>query len=319
MRPLVLFYILVFYVILQFSWWAYLMVQLNVEVYDHKVEMVELKQQYPIEKAKEKDILRKKLNERWTMIAGEGAVFLTLLVVGIGVVRRAFRKESFLAKQQRNFLLSITHEFKSPLAGIKLSLQTLRKYDLEREQKEGLIHRSLNETERINNLIENALMAAQIEGHSIELHKEEFDLSELLQKTIHDKADHYRLTHEITAEIPENVMMQGDALAIVSMVVNLLENAEKYSPENSKTHVELVNRDKHIVIRVSDNGIGITDEEKEHVFEMFYRVGNEDVRRTKGTGLGLYIVKQVAALHNGKVFVKDNVPQGTVFEVIFQK
>src|SRR3954463_3166204 len=104
MRPLVLFYILVFYVILQFSWWAYLMVQLNVEVYDHKVEMVELKQQYPIEKAKEKDILRKKLNERWTMIAGEGAVFLTLLVVGIGVVRRAFRKESFLAKQQRNFL-----------------------------------------------------------------------------------------------------------------------------------------------------------------------------------------------------------------------
>ena len=319
MRPLVMFYLLVLYVLLQFSWWAYLMVKLNVEVFEHKIEMVELKQAYPIEKAKQKDELQKKLNERWTMIAGEGAVFLTLLVVGINMVRRAFRKEALLAKQQKNFLLSITHEFKSPLAGIKLSLQTLRKHSLEGEQKEALIHRSLNETERINNLIENSLLAAQIEGHSIELQREEFNLSELLENTIHDKAEQFRLVHEITSEIPENVMMTGDALAISSMVLNLVENAEKYSPENSKTHVELVNRDKHIVIRVSDNGIGISDEEKEHVFDMFYRVGNEDVRRTKGTGLGLYIVKQVALLHNGKVFVKDNKPQGTVFEVIFQK
>jgi signal transduction histidine kinase len=304
---------------LQFSWWAFLLVQLNQEVFEHKIEMVELKKSYPLEKAKEKDVLMTKLHERWTMVASEGAVFLTLLVIGINMTRRAFKKETLLVKQQKNFLLSVTHEFKSPLAGIKLSLQTLRKHDLDKEKKEGLISRSLNETERIHNLIENALMAAQIEGHSIELQKDEFDLSELIKKTIADKSEAYHLTHEITSSIAENVTMTGDALAIGSMILNLIENAEKYSSSNSRTHVELINRDRHIVMRVSDTGIGIPDEEKENIFDMFYRVGNEEMRKSKGTGLGLYIVKNVAALHNGKVFVKDNNPQGTIFEVIFQK
>ncbi|MEO5572006.1 MAG: HAMP domain-containing sensor histidine kinase [Bacteroidia bacterium] len=319
MKPLVIFYALVIYVMLQFSWWAFLLVQLNQEVYEHKMEMVELKHTYNTEKNEQHNSLLKKLHERWLMVAGEGTVFLALLVFGINMTRKAFRKEFLVAKQQKNFLLSVTHEFKSPLAGIKLSLQTLQKYDLDKEKKEALLKRSLNETERIHNLIENALMAAQIEGHSIELQKEEFNLSELLQNTIHDKAEQYRLTHEITADIPQTVFMNGDALAISSMMLNLIENAEKYSPANSKTHVELINRDKYIVIRVSDNGIGIPDEEKENIFEMFYRVGNEEVRKTKGTGLGLYIVKNVAALHNGKVFIKDNKPNGTVFEIIFQK
>jgi two-component system, OmpR family, phosphate regulon sensor histidine kinase PhoR len=304
---------------LQFCWWAFLLVQMNQEVFEHKIEMVELKKAYPVEKAKQKDLLIKKLHERWTMIASEGAVFLTLLVIGINMTRRAFRKEFLLARQQKNFLLSITHEFKSPLAGIKLSLQTLGKYDLDKEKKAGLINRSLNETERINNLIENALLAAQIEGHSIELSKEEFNLSELLESTIRDKAELYHLTHEINSSIAENVTMTGDALSIGSMVLNLIENAEKYSPANSKTLVELIDRDRYIVIRVSDNGIGIPDEEKEFIFDMFYRVGNEEMRKSKGTGLGLYIVKNVAALHNGKVYVKDNKPNGTIFEVIFQR
>lgn len=319
MRPLVLFYILVGYVLLQFCWWAFLLVQLNEEVYAHKIEVVELKQTYPAEKEKEHEHLVKRLHERMWMVASEGAVFLALLIIGIRMTRHAFRKEFLLARQQKNFLLSVTHEFKSPLAGIKLSLQTLQKHELNKEKKDGILQRSLNETERINNLIENALMAAQIEGHSIELQKEEFNLSDLLEKTIHDKAQLYHLTHEITSAIADHVTMTGDAVAIASMILNLIENAEKYSPPNSKTHVELINRDRYIVIRVSDNGIGIGDEEKEKIFDMFYRVGNEEMRKSKGTGLGLYIVKNVALLHSGKVFVKDNKPAGTIFEIIFQK
>jgi signal transduction histidine kinase len=319
MKPLATFYILVGYVVLQFCWWAYLLVQLNHEVYAHKIEVVELQKTYPSIKEEERKHLVKKLDERMWMVAGEGAVFLTLLVIGINMTRKAFKRETLVARQQKNFLLSVTHEFKSPLAGIKLSLQTLQKHELEKEKKQSLITRSINETERIHNLIENVLMAAQIEGHNIELQKEEFNLSDLMQKTICNKAAVYHLTHEITSDITPDVVMTGDALAISSMVLNLMENAEKYSPAGSKTHVELVNRDKHIVIRVSDNGIGLPDGEKEKVFNMFYRVGNEEIRKSKGTGLGLYIVKNVAMLHNGKVFVKDNKPNGTIFEVIFQK
>jgi two-component system phosphate regulon sensor histidine kinase PhoR len=319
MKPLVLFYLLVFYIVLQFCWWAYLLVDLNKEVYQYKIETSAMVNSVEENKVRERGHLIKKLHERWVMIGGEGAVFITLLILGINQTRKAFRKEFLLSRQQKNFLLSITHEFKSPLAAVKLSLQTLQKYDLDKEIKQGIIHRSLNETERIHNLIDNALMAAQIEGRNIELQKEEFNLSRLLLETIHNKAEQYRLTHEITASIPENVNMKGDPLAISSMMINLLENAEKYSPEKSKTHVELINRNRYIVIRVSDNGIGIPDEEKEKIFDIFYRVGNENVRRTKGTGLGLYIVKNVATLHRGKIFVKNNTLSGTIFEIIFRK
>lgn len=319
MKPLLLFYLLVFYVVLQFCWWAYLLVDLNKEVYQYKMEMVELRKPDKLMRAKEHDLFIKKLHERWMMVAGEGAVFLTLLLIGINQTRKAFRKEFLLAQQQKNFLLSITHEFKSPLAAVKLSLQTLQKHELDKDKKNSIIQRSLNDTNRIHHLIENALIAAQLEGHNIELQKDEFNLSEVLEDTIRGKNEQFSFTHEVTASIPDNVYMKGDPLAISSMVLNLVENAEKYSPELSKTHLELIERDNHIVIRVSDNGIGIPDAEKEKIFEKFYRVGNEEVRKTKGTGLGLYIVKNVAALHKGKIFVKNNSPIGTIFEIIFRK
>lgn len=319
MKPLLFFYLLVIYVVLQFCWWAYLLVELNNEVYEYKMQMVEMKTTDAALRNADHDLFIKKLHERWMMVAGEGVVFITLLIIGINQTRKAFRKEFMLARQQKNFLLSITHEFKSPLAAIKLSLQTLDKHQLGAEKQETLIKRSLNDTDRIQNLIENALTAAQIESHNIELQNEEFNLSGLLHDIVNDKTGHLKATHEITSDIAENVYMKGDALAINSVVLNLLENAEKYSPENSRIQLELAEREKHIVIRVKDNGTGIPDDEKTQVFEKFYRIGNEDTRKTKGTGLGLYIVKNIVALQKGKVFVKDNQPQGAVFEIIFQK
>ena len=124
------------YVVLQFCWWAYLLVELNQEVYAHKIEVVELKNTYPDVKESEREHLLKKLDERMWMMAGEGAVFLTLLVIGINMTRNAFRKETLVARQQKNFLLSVTHEFKSPLAGIKLSLQTMQKHELDKEKNQ---------------------------------------------------------------------------------------------------------------------------------------------------------------------------------------
>lgn len=317
MRPLLFFYLLVIYVVLQFCWWAYLLVELNREVYEYKMEIVTLKNSDAA--VQSHDLFIKKLHERWMMVAGEGAVFLALLIIGINQTRRAFKKEFMLSLQQKNFLLSITHEFKSPLAAIKLSLQTLHKHHLDEEKRQSIIKRSLNDADRIQSLVENALTAAQIESHNIELQNEEFNLSDLLKGIIHDQSVHFKTAHPIVSDIPENVYMKGDALAINSVILNLLENAEKYSPESTFIRLELTEREKHLVIRVKDNGTGIPDEEKEHIFEKFYRIGNEDTRKTKGTGLGLYIVKNIVALQKGKLFVKDNQPTGTIFEIIFQK
>lgn len=111
----------------------------------------------------------------------------------------------------------------------------------------------------------------------------------------------------------------GDKFALTSMVTNLIENAVKYSPPCSEVDVNLIRKNGLIQFSVADKGIGIRDEEKSRIFEKFYRVGSEDTRKTKGTGLGLFIVKQVLDKHQATIKVKNNQPSGTIFEVTFSE
>ncbi len=313
MRPLVLFYLLVFYVLLQFSWWAYLLMELNSEVFQYKTEIVSLKQ--PDALPGEMKEFSEDLRSRWIMVAGEGFVFITILIIGIFKTRQAFYKEFALARQQKNFLLSITHEFKSPLAAIKLNLQTLQKRELEKAQSASIISKAINETDRINNLIENALLAARIESHNFQLYKEEFNLTDCIHSTIYSRMIPGTDVQRIRLDLQEDVYIRGDALAISSMILNLVENAEKYSSENTDINVKLTADKKHAFFCVSDYGIGIADKEKPRIFEKFYRVGNEETRNTKGTGLGLFIVSHIVDFHHGVIKVMDNTPNGAVFKV----
>jgi signal transduction histidine kinase len=314
MRPLVLFYLLVIYVLLQFSWWAYLLIELNNEVVEQKTELFEYQHQQPIDP--DTDLFTEDLRKRRAMVIGEGMVFLAILIVGIYKTRRSFNKEFALARQQKNFLLSITHEFKSPLAAVKLNLQTIQKRDLDAVQRNSIITRALNETDRINNLIENALLAARIESHSFQMHPEEFNLTDCIASTVQSRHIPGMEQRKIIQELEDNIYITGDALAISSLILNLLENAEKYSPESQPITVKLSRSRSGAVITVADQGIGISDTEKSKIFDKFYRVGNEDTRNTKGTGLGLFIVRHIVDLHNGIIEVSDNLPVGSVFKVI---
>ena len=295
------------------------MVDLNRENYNHKMNIVALTHVDESVRKHENDLFKKDLNKRWIMVASEGAVFFALLLIGINQTRKAFKKEFLLSRQQKNFLLSITHEFKSPLAAIKLSLQTIRKHSLDAQKRQELIDQSLRETERIQNLIENALTAAQLDNKSIELNRVEFNLTELIQEIIVSKSGQAKTDHPISHQLADNVYLFGDPLAIHSAIINLIENAEKYAPANSGISIELIERDKHIILRILDEGPGIPADEKEKVFQKFYRVENEETRRFKGTGLGLYIVQNIVGLHRGKIFIKSNKPTGTIFEVVFKK
>jgi len=313
MRPLVLFYLLVFYVLLQFSWWAYLLVELNKEIFHQKVELVNLRepQMLPTEAPE----FEEELHSRWMMVAGEGFVFVIILVIGIFKTREAFYKEFALARQQKNFLLSITHEFKSPLAAIKLNLQTLQKRELDKPMRNSIISNSLNETDRIHNLIENALLAARIESHNFKLYKEEFNLTDCVRSTLESRMIPGSHSSNIKLNLQPDVYIKGDALAIASLLLNLVENAEKYSPPNGEIGVALTTDPKHVMLSIADKGIGIADAEKPKIFEKFYRVGNEETRNTKGTGLGLFIVGHIVDFHHGEIKVSDNTPNGTVFKV----
>jgi two-component system phosphate regulon sensor histidine kinase PhoR len=311
------FYILVAYVLLQFSWWAYALVDLNEEIYTSRIEL--LKHQDLDSNAFElqKETFDNKLYKKKLMVAGEGLIFFALLLLGIYRTKKAFAQEFALAKQQKNFLLSITHEFKSPLAAVKLNLQTLQKRSLEAHQKEDVIRKALIETDRIHLLVENALMASRLESSNYDVHFEEIDFSEFVRDLTTDFIERYDHDHIVTFDIDSNIAFKGDSLALTSMINNLLENAEKYSPPNTTITITLRRIESEIILSVIDQGNGIQGSDKVKIFNKFYRIGNEDTRKTKGTGLGLFIVSHVVAIHKGKLQVVDNLPKGSIFEIKF--
>ena len=255
------------------------------------------------------------LEKRWFMVAGEGLVFLTLLVIGIYKTRQSFRKEFQLARQQKNFLLSITHEFKSPLAAVKLNLQTLQKRHLSKDQMEHVLSNAISETDRIDNLVENALMATRIEAKNLDMLLSEMDISACVNNVLTGIRSTTGSEVVIESNIEPDIFILGDILAISSLISNLVENAIKYSTSDTKINVTLATKRNNALLIVADNGIGISDNEKNEIFTKFYRVGNEETRRTKGTGLGLFIVKHIVDLHHGRVEVRDNEPKGTIFEI----
>jgi signal transduction histidine kinase len=121
----------------------------------------------------------------------------------------------------------------------------------------------------------------------------------------------------IDAEIEPKIEVTGDKFALTSVVTNLIENAIKYSGPCETVDVKLFSREGKVFFEVADRGIGIADHEKNRIFDKFYRVGSEETRNTKGTGLGLFIVKQVLEHHEASIKVKDNRPAGSIFEVVF--
>ena len=286
MKPLTIFYILVFYVIAQLFWWATLLVELQ-----------------PLRRG---------------MVIGEGFVFISLMSFGAYKLHRAINKEKKINAQQKNFLLSVTHELKSPLASIKLYLQTILKRDLDKEQQQNFISKSLLDIERLADLVENMLLATRIENNSYSFPKEQFNLSQLVEKIISRLQIHVCSKEALITEIEQNVYIKGDEFALSSAITNLVENAVKYSSDCVPIYVSLKRQlIGKVNFTVADLGIGISDEEKPKIFDKFYRVGNEDTRKTKGTGLGLFIVKQVLDHHQATIKVKNNSPQGTVFDVCF--
>ncbi|WP_262246828.1 sensor histidine kinase [Parapedobacter soli] len=284
-KPLVLFYFLVFYATAQLVWWGVLLIDAQ--------------------------------PDRQVMIIGEGLFFMVIFVVGALKLKKAFLREHKRQHQQQNFLLAVTHELKSPLASIKLAIQTILKRSLSDEQRNQFLSNSLKDIERLDDLVGNVLIATKLEDLRYNFPKEEIDLSELVQHVAGRLQIHSCTTQVIKTEVEAGLQIEGDRFAITNVVTNLIENAVKYSPPCAHVLVRLAQESDQVVFSVADHGIGIDDNEKKLIFNKFYRVGSEDTRKTKGTGLGLYIVKTVLERHRAQIKVRDNVPSGSVFEVKF--
>lgn len=311
-RSLLIFYVLVIYVFLQFCWWYFLLFELNTEIY-HLQELLAIANGSG--GAEISAELSAKLSQKRMMIFGEGFVFLLLLSLGLLQTRSSFRRETQAANQQRNFLLSVTHELKSPLASVKLYLQTLSKRELDRNKQLELLSKAIDEANRLDSLVENMLVAARIDNHAFQLVKEDLNLSKTLTEII--TTFETRAHCQIIRDIDEDAMVHADAQAIHSIVSNLIENAIKYSSDEPVIEISLRVSDNFVDLQVKDQGTGILSVDKTRIFDKFFRAGNEDTRKTKGTGLGLFIVNYLVAQHGGHIQVLDNQPRGTIFNVRF--
>lgn len=305
-------YGVMYYMLLALIWWTILLSKNNYKLYEQKKALAELRYRHDYQKLTENiKQIDKEFTKNKYMIIGEGLVFGLTIIFGIWMIQRAYQKELKSADQQKNFLLSVTHELKSPIASIHLIAETLLKRKLP-ETKVTELHTSIiSESRRLEKLVNNILMATKLE-HDYHYHFLACSMNELVSKSIHrTKLQHPKADISFIAHDSE-IIFDGDKEAIDSIITNLLENSIKYSKDIPKVRVNIELNQENVVLKVSDQGIGIPDIEKSLVKKQFYRIGNEETRNSKGTGLGLYIVSKIVAAHHGKFIIQDNVPVGTI-------
>ncbi|MBL0316067.1 MAG: HAMP domain-containing histidine kinase [Flavobacteriales bacterium] len=215
---------------------------------------------------------------------------------------------------EKTFLLSVTHELKTPVAAVKLQLETLNSEGLTESQKAQLLKTALRETRRLQDLTENILLATRLDNNHQGIHKELISLRTI----VYQEAERYRSLHGLKVEIndEDEGRMHGDFQMMTSLVSNLLDNATKYGGREL-VKIHLSKKDHHVILTVADQGQGIPDNEKDKIFTRFYRIGNEETRSSKGTGLGLFICATVVRLHHGQISVSDNHPNGSIFAITF--
>lgn len=313
----VIYIFLLLYVIAALLFWGFSLQKQSLRIYQQ--EQLLLKEQVDSVKSPQTYFTRlKQLNKtresRRKQYLGEGTTFLLVILIGAAVVYTSIRRSIRLSRQQNNFMLSVTHELKSPIAGIKLSMQTMQKHHLTEAQQAQLLNRCVVETDRLNELCNNMLIASQMEGRHYNTAKEIFNFTDLVSSSVQDYINRY--PGRINESINNNELnVNGDRMLLQMAVNNLLENAIKYSPADKPINVKLFSKNGIITFHVADQGAGVPDNEKKKIFDKFYRVGNEDTRKTKGTGLGLYLTCKIMGQHRGKISVKDNIPNGSLFEI----
>lgn len=246
----------------------------------------------------------------------EGIFFFALIGVAAIFVFRTVRRQLRLQQQQQNFMMAVTHELKTPIAVARLNLETMQKYSLDPEKQKRLIRTTLEETSRLNFLTNNILIASQLEGGGYKFSKEELDLSDLLKDCLQDFRNRFP-DREFKEQIEPDAEVKGDSLLLQMLINNLLENAIKYSPRETPVSATLKINDSVLQLEIADQGPGIPDEEKKKIFSKFYRIGSETTRKTKGTGLGLYLCSKIADDHNADILVTNNTPHGSIFVVQF--
>lgn len=309
----IVYWVLLLYILSALLWWFIALNHQNDAMATLKLQAVNTTEQAYLNKTA--DILREK-QRKTAQYIGEGLTFLAIILIGAAYVYRATRRQIKLAQQQQNFMMAVTHELKTPIAVAQLNLETLQKRKLDPTIQEKLVNNTLQETNRLNTLCNNILFTSQLESGHYHASPQKVNFSDLVQNAVKDATARFA-GRTIVADITQGVNIMGEPLLLQMLMNNLIENALKYSPKQASVTVQLKQQNQHAVVAVIDEGMGISAEEKKKIFRKFYRTGDENVRSTKGTGLGLYLCKKIAQQHHATIQVLDNLPNGSIFKVIF--
>ena len=298
--------LVIVYLVTAFTWWAILLYSKNQETYQLQKELATL------DHSKDLAHYTAQYEKQKKMILGEGVVFGLSILFGLFLINRAYTSEINTNNKLNSFLLSVTHELKTPIASLQLANKTLQRSDLNAAQRSQLLATCNEECQRLESQVENILAAAQLE-QVYKYNPEATELKTLISKRIRRHLNIYPNKNIVLKG--ESVTCRVDVEAMTKVIDNLLHNAIKYSNPESTVVVSLKEEKKSCKLSFANEGKRISDKEKKRIWEKFYRIGNEETRDSPGTGLGLWIVQSIVKAHGGVATVSDNKPSGSIFHL----
>lgn len=255
------------------------------------------------------------LNWKTGILLFLGIVLLAMIIAGV-VLNTIFLVREIRRNEQHDaFINAMTHELKTPVASIRLYLETLQSRAVDEEKRKEFYRIMLDDSDRLLQTIEQVLRTGRM-GASRKLNLTRIDLGQVIEESLQRARALYRLAPEALTYRPEGpVTIMGDADEVRAAVSNLIDNAVKYSGNNVKVSVETEKiADGFVALRVKDEGPGIPKTELKQIFKRFHRVPGSLATRVKGTGLGLYIVRSVAKRHGGRAWAESEGPgRGSTF------
>ncbi len=295
------------YMLLALGWWTLLLLNKNEKLKDVQNYLDTNNIDYSL-------ITDEKFASQKTMILGEGFSFGIALVLGIYMLYRVYKKELIVEQSKANFQMSITHELKTPVTAIKLTLDTLkRKLNLQ-DSLLDIYNQGNSSAVRLDNLINKLLLANRLDSANT-YSKEPLDILSILKNRM---TLFHKLYPDFTIKMESDNLMSlvlFDREGFISVVDNIIENAYKYSDKEKKLTIQSYRSNKILKLNFKDEGIGIPVDKSKKVTEKFYRIGDEMTRTSKGTGLGLYIVNKILKDHKTSFAIKQHREKGVDFEI----
>jgi signal transduction histidine kinase len=257
------------------------------------------------------------INWREGMMIVFGSIFF-LVIISLGVINTIFLVREIRRNEQHDsFINAVTHELKTPVASIRLYLQTLQTRELDEEKRREFYRIMLEDSDRLLHTIDQVLRAGATGSILRRSAKVRLDLGQIARECVELARTRFHLGPEALEYVEHtgNAIVLGDSEELKAAVWNLLDNAVKYSQGEVKIRVELEElHDNKVAVRVTDSGVGISPAELKRIFKRFYRIPATVAVRTKGSGLGLFIVRSVAKKHGGKAYAESaGQGQGSTF------